>query len=152
MRDRERGLLCCSFCVYVPPLWTCLQNGLCSSWSEKTLLSLLVIWARYSRPEERTKKGGGGAAGGGRESEVKKGLPSSYGIYLPASLSRSSGRGPKSGLFCELSRNKVAVSAQERWTASGFSKGWTGCYESQFMPSCLIKIVSIYHDKLGISR
>ncbi len=56
--EKAESLLCCSFCVYVPPPWTCLQNGLCSSGSEKTLLSLLVIWARYSWPEERTRKGG----------------------------------------------------------------------------------------------
>lgn len=45
-----------------------------------------------------TNKGGreGGSGGGGGGREVKKGFPSSYGIYLPSSPSGSFGRGPNS--------------------------------------------------------
>lgn len=110
--ERERVSSCCSFCEYVPPPWTCLQNGLCSSGSEKTLLSLLVIWARYSWPEERTRKGG--RCWRRRRREVKKGFPSSYGIYLPSSPSGSFGRGPETDSFCELARSEVAISVRQQ--------------------------------------
>lgn len=92
------SLLCCSFFMYVPPLWTYLQNGFCSSQSEKTLLSPAgnlnpVFMARGTNKEGRREVVGQEGAGGGRA--VKKGFPSSYGIYLPGSPSGSSGRGPK---------------------------------------------------------
>lgn len=95
-----------------------LQNGLCSSGSEKTLLSLLVIWARYSWSEERTRKGGrwwGRRREGGR---VKKGFPSSYGIYLPGSPSGCFGRDPNSDSLCELGRSEVAIFVRQ-WSATG---------------------------------
>lgn len=40
---------------------------------------------------------------------MKKGFPSSYGIYLPSSPSGSLGRGPNSDSLCELGRSKVTI-------------------------------------------
>lgn len=57
------------------------------------------------------KEGGEGQEGGG--GRVKKGFPSSCGIYLPCSPSACFGRGPNSVFLCEPGRSEAA--AFKRW-------------------------------------
>lgn len=65
--------------------------------------------ARGTIKEEWEAAGEEEDEGGGREQAVKKGFPSSYGIYLPSPPSGSFGRGPNSDSLCELGRSEVAI-------------------------------------------
>lgn len=73
-----------------------------------------------------TSKEGREAVGEERRggSEVKKGFPSSYGIYLPSSPSGSFGRGPNSDSLCELGSSEVAIFVKRRSTTGILSSQW----------------------------
>lgn len=84
------------------------QNGLCSS-EEKDFVETagnlsLLFMARTRKGREMV-----GEETEEREREVKKGFPSSYGIYLSASPSGTFGRGPTSDSLCELSQRRLVI-------------------------------------------
>lgn len=56
-----------------------------------------------------TNKEGTEVVGEEEGGRVKKGFPSSYGIYLPGSPSGCFGTDPNSDSLCELGRSEVAI-------------------------------------------
>lgn len=89
-----------------------------------------------------TNKGRREEGGGGGGSEVEKGFPSSYGIYLPSSPSGSFGRGPNCDSLCELGRSELAASVEQS-SSTGITNPqrvlkrlWMGHHGIHSMSSC----------------